>query len=500
MIWERMPEVEEATVRPRRGNNMNDMILILDSTQEAGQEIAKRLRAEKICAQIVPAGTSAEEIRARDPLGLILCGGANACPEILDPAITELGIPVLAIGKAAYGLLAVLGGAHADVAISEKKAPMTYSKSALFTGIGDAERFFARAHTLMLPADVKEIASAAGCTIGFEDTEKRIYGVQFDLERNDPEGSAILMNFVMDICGCSCTWTMENALAKAEEALAGAAEKGGHAVCAVSGGVDSALCALLTHRAFGERMTAIFVDTGLMREGEAQNVQSTMEALGIPMLCVDRSKEILLSLAHKRDMEEKRTVVVERMYAEILAQSAAIPGEKTLVLGTNYSDFLESGSGAPKWRTSGMTVAEPLENLFKDEVRAIARMLDMGEELVSRKPFPALGLGARIVGEVTAQRLCALRTAEKIFRAEIEQAGLERRLYKYFPVLIEWGTSGQELMVLRAVMLSGGQLIPARLPYDLVERTVAGIQENLPMITRVLYDQTPSQLGQESFN
>jgi len=218
------------------------------------------------------------------------------------------------------------------------------------------------------------------------------------------------------------------------------------------------------------------------------------------MLCVDRSKEILLSLAHKRDMEEKRTVVVERMYAEILAQSAAIPGPKTLVLGTNYSDFLESGSGAPKWRTSGMTVAEPLENLFKDEVRAIARMLDMGEELVSRKPFPALGLGARIVGEVTGDRLCALRKAERIFRAEIEQAGLERRLYKYFPVLIEWGASGQELMVLRAVTLSGGQLTPARLPYDLVERTVAGIQENLPMITRVLYDQTPSQLGQESFN
>ena len=478
---------------------MNDMILVLDSSQEVGQEIARRLRAEQICAQIAPAGTSAQEIRARDPRGVILCGMKNASSDMLDPAIKELGIPVLAIGQAAYGLLGILGGAHADVAISEKKAPIAYGKSALFTGIGDGERYFTQAHTLMLPADVTETASAAGCSIAFEDTEKRIYGVQFDLERNDPEGSVILTNFVMDICGCQNTWTLENALAKAEEMLAKTAAQGGHAVCAVSGGVDSALCALLAHRAFGDKMTAIFVDTGLMREGEEQDVRRMMELLHVPMLCVDRSAEILACLTHKRGMEEKRTVVVERMYAELLAQSAAIPGEKTLVLGTNYSDFLESGSGAPKWRTSGMTVVEPLENLFKDEIRAIAKMLGMGEELVERKPFPALGLGARIVGEVTAQRLDALRTAEKIFREEIRQAGLERKLYKHFPVLIDWAPLGLEMIVLRAVTISGGQLMPARLPYDLVERTVAQIMEELPMISRVLYDQTPTGMGQESF-
>ena len=479
---------------------MNDMILILDSSQEVGQEIARRLRAEKICAQIVPAGTKAEAIRTHDPRGLILCGEANASSDKLDPAITKLGIPVLALGRAAYGLLGILGGAHADVAISEKKATMTYGKSALLTGIGDGERFFTQAHTLMLPADVTEIASAAGCTVAFEDAERRIYGVQFDLERNDPEGSVILMNFVMDICGCQATWTLENALAKAEETLEKAAAKGGHAVCAVSGGVDSALCALLAHRAFGEKMTAIFVDNGLMREGEAEDVCKTMDALGIPVLCVDRSDEILERLAHKRGMREKHAVVLDRMYTEILHQCAAIEGDKVIILGTNYSDFLESGSGAPKWRVSGMTVVEPLGNLFKDEIRAIAQMLGMGEELVGRKPFPALGLGARIVGEVTAERLRALRTAERIFRMEIEQAGLERRLYKYFPVLIDWEPLGMEMMALRAVTLSGGMLIPARLPYDLVERTVGKIMEELPMISRVLYDQTPTGIGQESFN
>jgi len=224
-----------------------------------------------------------------------------------------------------------------------------------------------------------------------------------------------------------------------------------------------------------------------------------MLALGVDMLRVDRSQEVLAALAGKHSMEDKREIVVAFMHAELLRRSAQIAGPKTLVLGTNYSDYLESGSGAPRWCASGMTVVEPLTALFKDEVREIGRMLDMSEELVGRKPFPALGLGARIVGEVTRERLQALRTAEKIFREEIEQSGMVRKLYKHFPVLISGEALGMEMMVLRAVTISGGQLIPARLPYDLVERTVAKIQAQLPDIARVLYDQTPTGIGQESF-
>ena len=479
---------------------MNDMILILDSTQEYGQELARRLRAEGFFAQVLAQGMTAEDIRSLDARGMILCGEAYEDEKALEEMIAFLQIPVLAVGRASYALLSALGGANAGVAISGKKALVAYGRSALFTGIGDGERFFEAAQTLMLPADLTQTADAGGCTIAFEDAQKKRYGVQFDLERNDPDGSVILTNFVMDICGCQNTWTLENALAEAEQTLAKAAAQGGHAVCAVSGGVDSALCALLTHRAFGDKMTAIFVDTGLMREGEAAEVRTSMEALGIPMTCVDLSGEILAGLAHKRGMEEKRAVVVERMYAEILQQSSAIAGEKMLVLGTNYEDFLESGSGAPQWSESGMTVVEPLENLFKDDIRAMARMLEMGEALVGRKPFPALGLGARIVGEVTAQRLHDLRTAEKIFRSEIQQAGLERKLYKHFPVLIGGEAFGSEMMVLRAVTLSSGQLTPARLPHDLLERTVAQILGELPAIARVFYDQTPTGIGQESFN
>ena len=476
---------------------MNDMILILDHSQEYGMEIARRLRAEQIEARIAPADAAAQRIRSMDPCGVILCGEAEGT---LDSEILTLGMPVLALGRATYRLLSSLGGANAGVAISERKAQVVYARSALFTGIGDSERYFGQAQTLMLPADVVETASAGGCTVAFEDAEHKHYGVQFDLERNDPEGSQILTNFVLDICGCRRTWTLESALDRAQRMLSQAADRGGYALCAVSGGVDSTLCALLAHRAFGERMTAIFVDTGLMREGEAEEIQRTMQTLGIPMLRVDRSAQILASLAGKTCMEEKRAVVVESMYSELLRESTRIEGEKTLVLGTNYSDYLECGSGAPKWQGSGMTVVEPLLMLFKDEIRAIGQMLNMSEELVSRKPFPALGLGARIVGEVTGERVQALRTAERIFRSEIEHSGMERKLYKYFPVLIGGERLGLELMVLRAVTLSGGQLTPARLPYDLVERTVEQILRELPGIARVLYDQTPTGVGQESFN
>ena len=295
---------------------MNDMILILDGSPEYGLELARRLRAEQIHACVAPMTGAADRICALAPQGVILCG--EGCDESLGETVAALDIPVLAIGQAAYALLRALGGVNTDIAIANKKAQVVLEKSELFTGAADGERFFREAQTLMLPADVRQTAAAGGCTVAFEDSQKKKYGVQFEPERNDPQGSAILMNFALDICQCTRTWTLEAALSQAEEAIGRAAAQGGHAICAVSGGVDSALCALLAHRAFGERMTAVFVDTGLMREGETDAVQATLEALDIPVQHVDLSGEILQGLRHKYAMEEKRTVVVERLYAEML--------------------------------------------------------------------------------------------------------------------------------------------------------------------------------------
>ena len=479
---------------------MQDMILILNYSDEFSMEIARRLRAEQIHARIAAPQTTAQQVKALAPRGVILSGEATGKEAALDEELLHLGIPVLAFGHAAHPLLRSLGGAIADTAIRRKKALIQYGESALFAGVREGERYLKEAKTLMLPTGVAETACAAGCTMAFEDAERKQYGVQFELERNDPEGTTILMNFACGICGCTAWWTTDAAREQAEAVLARAAAEGGQAVCAVSGGVDSTLAALLAHRAFGDRMTAIFMDTGLMREGEAEEIRTAFDAMGIPLLVVDRSGEILERLAHKRGIDEKRQVVTERLVEEMLRQSASIEGKKTLVLGTNYSDFLNSGSSAPSWDESGMTVVEPLMELLKEEVRDIARMLGIGEEIVERKPFPALGLGARIVGEVTGERLHALRTAEAIFREEIRLAGMERKLYKHFLVLIGGETVGSELIVLRAVTLSGGQLVPARLPYDLIERTVQRIMEATPAVGRVFYDETPTPVGRETFS
>jgi len=479
---------------------MRDMILILNYSNEFSMEMARRLRAEHVYAKIISGDVPAQRVAEMEPKGLILSGEAQGSAIEMDERILQLDIPVLAMGHAAQHMLSCLGGACAGIALSEKKAAIEYEKSELFAGVVGGERYIDEAHTLMLPTDVQETARAGGCTIAFEDAAKKRYGVQFELERNDPEGTAILLNFALNICGCDTWWTIDAALEKAQKRLEKAAGEGGHAICAVSGGVDSTVAAYLAHRVFGEKMTAIYVDTGLMRNAEADATKAAFEALGIPLQFVDRSGEILEKLAHKLGNEEKRVVVVSSIDEAILRQCASIEGKKMLVLGTNYSDFLDNGHGETKWSEHGISVEEPLQDMFKHEVRELAEKLGMDAQIVDRKPFPALGLGARIVGEVTGERLHALRTAEEIFREEIADAGLERKLYKYFPVLVgNDAVSGKEVMILRAVTLSGGQLVPARLPYDLVERTVQRMMVASPAITRIFYDQTPTPIGKETF-
>ena len=475
-----------------------DMILILSYSNEYALEMAKRLRAEQIYSRIVSGMTTAAQIRALSPQGIIMTGEAKSSSGVFDAGILELGIPVLALGHAAHMLLAAQGGASADVALSERKTDIRYGESALFRGLSSGERYIKEALMLMLPPDVQMSASAGGCTLAFERADRKQYGVQFELERNDPEGAAILKNFALEICGCAPWWTLDAALEEARRTLQEAAEQGGRAVCAVSGGVDSSVAAVLTHEAFGERMTAVFVDTGLMREGESDAVVQAFEQMNVPLLRVDRSGVVLEALAHRQGMDEKRSVVAACLREEMLRQFAAMPGTHTLVLGDNYSDAIQSRTAS--WEGDGMSVVCPLSTLLKDEIRAIARRLGLDESIARRKPFPALGLGARIIGEVTQERLHALRVADSIFREEIVAAGQERRLHKFFPVL----TGGiqpmdGEAIILRAVTISGGQLLPARLPHDLLERTTARILESAPQVTRVLYDETPSEIGREKF-
>ena len=479
---------------------MNDMILILNYSDEFSREIALRLRGEQVYGRIVSGMTTASQIAAMQPRGIILSGAAANAPGVFDAGILDLNVPVLALGHACHMLLAAQGGASAGIALSEKKANVRYEDSPLFTGLTGGERYMKELMTLMLPTDVQMIASAAGCTVAFENRAKKQFGVQFELERNDPEGSAILKNFVRDICGCSAWWTEEACLREAKAQLEEAALGSDYALCAVSGGVDSTVAAVLTHEAFGGRMRALYLENGMMREGESGQIRAMFEALGVPLICVDRSAQMLEALRGKRSMEEKRQVAVTLLHDAVKREAAVHSGRVTLVLGTNYSD-LWIGGIRDLWRESGLNVVEPLAHLFKDEVRTLARQLGMSEELAARKPFPALGLGARIMGEVTQERLSALRVADAIFTEEIEAAGLSRRLYKYFPILTGGdGATCKDMLVLRAVNESGGMLVPARLPHDLVERTVERTLLQAPSISRVFCDQTPTPVGKETFD
>lgn len=476
---------------------MNDMILILNYSDEFAIEAAGRLRGEQVFCRIISGMTTAAQIAQAAPRGIVLCGEPKSAAGVFDAEILKLGIPVLALGHAAHMLIAAMGGACAGTAILEKKAAVQYADCRLFSGVEGGERYIQEAVTLMLPADVQVTAGANGCTIAFADERRALYGIQFELERNDPDGSIILRNFARDICGCTPWFTMDAALAEARRMLADASIEGGFAVCGVSGGVDSTVAAVLAHQAFGERMTAIYVETGLMREGESAVVQETFAKLGIPLRVADRTDDVLESLRGKQTMSEKRAVVVACLHEEMIRQTEAISGHKTLVMGTNYSDFLD-GANNTAWKDCGMAVLEPLAPLFRDEVRAIAESLGLDNAIVQRKPFPLMGLGARIIGDVTPQKLAALRKADAIFSEEIREAGLNKKLYKYFPIMAD-AQKGTCTIILRAVTVSGAMLVPARLPYDLAERTVGRILAATPTVRRVFYDQTPTPVGKETF-
>ena len=476
---------------------MKDMMLILDYSGEFALDTARRLRAEQVYAEICCGATTAGQIAAIAPRGIVLAGANAGGLGVFDAEVLQLGIPVLAMGHTAHMLLTALGGACADIALSEKKAAVTYGESALFEGVENGERLIGEARVLMLPPDVRMSASAGACTIAFEKPEKYLYGVQFELERNDPDGTAILKNFALDICGCTPWWDSGAALREADRPLAEAAQDGGRAVCAVSGGVDSTVAAVLAQRAFGTRMTAVFVDTGLMRATEIERMAARFDALGVPLRMEDRADATLRALAGKREMEEKRAVV-SAFIREQLLRVCAEEGAQTLVFGGNYSDTLQGGP--EDWQSDSVTVISPLAMLLKGEVRRMGAELGLDELLVSRKPFPMLGLGARIIGEVTQERLNALREAEAIFQEELAAAGLARKLYKGFPVLAQ-GLSPMEgeMIVLRAVTESGAWLMPARLPPDLLERTSQRILKAAPQVMRVLYDETPTPAGKEAF-
>ena len=478
---------------------MQDAILILDHDAALASLIARTLRSQQLYCVPVPFSITLDAARALSPRGLILAARheEDVTLDGLDLSLMESGLPVLALGAVVPALCAHFGGAVLAREHASDSVTLSLADQPLFQGMVGGERVLHDLRDLSLPEGFECLATATERCIGFYQEQRRLYAVQYPIERNDPDAVQLLHNFACLVCGLDPVWTEEYIIATAVEALRAQAGDG-RVLCAVSGGVDSAVCAQLAHLAVGNRLICVFADTGLFRQDEPQTVIETyMETLGLVVACVDAQEAFREALRGARQMAEKERIASAMLKQVYVKQLGYDPGIRTLVLGTNFNDTLNglpSAEALPD--TVGdppVTVAEPVRGLFKDEVRRLARALSLPSTIAERQPFPASGLALRINGEVTQEKLSILRLADAFFSEEIRACGHERRLWQYYASMTaNTDEHGGYAIVLRACQPCSGEACASRLPYDLLERVTERILAELPKVKRVLYDLTPS--------
>ncbi len=498
-------------------------IIILDFGGQYTQLIARRVRENHVYSEVVPWSIPAGEIKQRNPVGVILSGGpSSVCdPDApkCDPAVYDLGMPVLGI---CYGmqLTAHLLGGKVQRAQEREYGRITVrmkEQTGLLNGMKASSSCW-MSHTWQVcecPSGFHPIAETENCPVAaMANEEKRVYGVQFHPEvTHTEEGKLLLHNFLFNICRCAGDWTMDAYAETAIRQIRETVGETGTVLLALSGGVDSSVAAALIYRAIGKRLTCVFVDHGLLRKGESEQVCHVFSHLfPVRFLRADASERFFADLKGVTDPEEKRHIIGRDFIEVFKAEAAKLGRMDCFAQGTIYPDVIESGQGTgaavikshhnvgglPK--ELGFTeLIEPLRMLFKDEVRALGEALGLPRELVWRQPFPGPGLAIRVIGEVTPEKVKIVQESDAIFREEMAKAGLDKTVNQYFTVLTgvhSVGVMGDErtydyTIALRAVTTDDFMTADwARLPYDLIAAVSARIVNEVPHASRVVLDVT----------
>jgi GMP synthase (glutamine-hydrolysing) len=499
---------------------LSEKILILDFGSQYTQLIARRIREAQVYSEIVPFHLPLQAIQTHAPSGIILSGGPASVYDtgapLCDPALFELGVPILGICYGMQLMTHLLGGGvarslkreygRATLRIRERSPLFTDLPKSTSVWMSHGDRIEA------IPAGFTSIAETAHSpAAAMQDRRRGLYALQFHPEVAHTEaGAQLLQNFVHRICGCKPTWTMESFIKTAQAGIERQIGTG-RAISALSGGVDSSVASVLTQRAIGKRLTCIFVENGLLRKGEARQVAQTFKKnLRLNLKIVDASETFLSRLSSVTDPEKKRKIIGKTFIEIFEAESEKLENNRFLVQGTLYPDVIESVSlkgpsatikshhnvgGLPK--RMRLQLVEPLRTLFKDEVRQLGVALGIPDALLYRHPFPGPGLAVRVLGKVTPERLHCLREADAIFEEEIRRAGLYASIWQAFAVYLPVKSVGvmgdqrtyQDAIALRAVTSQDGMTADwAEIPHDVLKVVSNRIINEVPGINRVVYD------------